>query len=125
MPKKICLHVPAASEPGQAALGDVVYWAAKPFSKMSLPGRPPAAWFQAQLETSIGSLEPPPVKVVPVEAPCEANSKVPVFAKLVVEQSVPRTEWQTLSRSSGTAMPAGLGVAWPSSCNTRGARADA
>src|SRR6266849_6203097 len=50
IPKKICLHVVAATEPGQLALGDVVYSAAKPFSKMSLPGRPPVAWFQAELE---------------------------------------------------------------------------
>src|SRR6266568_97734 len=125
MPKKICLHVPAATEPGQLPLGDVVYSAANPFSKMSLPGRPPVAWFQAQLETSMGSLEPPPVKVVPVEAPCEANSSVFVFALLVVEQSMVRTEWQTLSQSSGSPVPEWLVVALPSSSKTEVSRANA
>src|SRR6266568_398237 len=89
---------------------------------MSLPGRPPAAWFHAHPDTSRGSLEPPPVKVVPVDAPCEANSTVFVFALLPVEQSAPRTEWQTLSQSSGTPVPPWSVTALPSSSNTAATR---
>src|SRR5258708_39266621 len=125
MPKKICLQGCEAEEPGQLAPAGVVYSAAKPFKRMSLPGRPPAAWFHAQPETSRGSLEPPPVKVVPVEAPCEANSTMDVLALLVVEQSVPRTLWQTRSQSSGTPVPERSVTALPSSSHTDVPRARA
>src|SRR5215472_3616554 len=105
MPKKICLQGCEADDPGQLALAVEEYSAAKPLSKMSLPGKPPVPWFQAQLETSLGSLEPPPVKVVPVVGPCEANSTTDVFALVVVEQPVPSTLWQTRSQSSGRPVP--------------------
>src|SRR5216684_3869241 len=107
IPKTITLQVPVAGfvplgQVPEGAVAGRLYRAAKPFKRMSLPGRPPLAWFQAQLEMSMGSLEPPPVNVVPVLAPCEAHSTAaaPVVLE-VVEQSVPRTWWQTRSQSSG------------------------
>src|SRR5260221_13597672 len=101
IPKNSTLHVELLD--GQVAgLEGKLYRAANPLSRMSLPGKPPDAWFQAQLETSMGSLEPPPVNVVPVEAPCDANSIAEApFVLVVVEQSVPRTWWHTRSQSSG------------------------
>src|SRR5215469_8191023 len=125
MPKKSCLQGWEADDPGQLALAAETYWALKPFSRMSLPGRPPVPWFQAQLEMSMGSLEPPLVKVVPVVAPCEANSTVDVLALLVVEQSVPSTLWQTRSQSSGRPVPVLFVTALPSSSNTDVSRASA
>src|SRR6266571_2751205 len=95
--------------------GQVSYRAAKAFRRTSLPGKPPLAWFQAQLELSMGSVEPPPVKVVQVAAPWLANSMVEMLALLVVEQSVPSTEWQTRSQSSGTPEVELLVTALPSS----------
>src|SRR3989442_11859911 len=53
MPKKMTLQVEVLD--GHVVLFVArVYRAAKPFRRMSFPGKPPLAWFQAQLETSIG-----------------------------------------------------------------------
>ena len=75
---------------------------------MSLPGSPPLPWFHAQLETSIGSFDPPPVKVVPLFAGCDANSTA--VAPLVVPL-------KTRSQSSGAPVPEWLVMALPSSSN--------
>src|SRR5258706_3714640 len=106
IPKKTTLQL-VPPPPGQVvALAGRVYRAAKPFSKMSLPGRPPEPWFQAQLETSIGSLEPPPVNLGSLLADWVANSiAVAPFVLLVVEQSVVSTWWHTRSQSSGAVVP--------------------
>src|SRR5260370_19693010 len=123
MQKKTTLQAPVAGPVplGQVPPGKVggkLYRAAKPFSKMSLPGRPPVPWFQAQLETSMGSLEPPPVNVVPVLGPWEAHDTAlaPVVLN-AVEQSLPTTWWQTRSQSSGAPAVAWSVIALPSSSN--------
>src|SRR5713226_6540212 len=51
-------------DPGQVVESPgELYRAANPFRRMSLPGRPPLAWFQAQPSMGRGSFEPPPVNV--------------------------------------------------------------
>src|SRR5258708_8710414 len=115
MPKKTTLQVGPPPAGHVVALAGRLYRAAKPFRRTSLPGRPPAPWFQAQLLMSIGSLEPPPVKVVPPLADWEANSSaVAPFVLLVVEQSEPTTCWQTRSQPSGGPVPACTRTALPS-----------
>src|SRR5260370_38786484 len=106
MQKKTTLQAPVAGPVplGQVPPGKVggkLYRAAKPFRRMSLPGRPPEAWFQAQLETSMGSFEPPPVKVKPVLGPWAAQDTALSQVVLnAVEQSLPTTWWQSRSQSS-------------------------
>src|SRR5258708_8162629 len=106
MPKKTTLQVGPPPAGQVVALAGRLYRAAKPFRRMSLPGRPPEPWFQAQLLMSIGSLEPPPVKVVPLLADWEANSiAVAPFVFLVLEQSLPTTSRQTRSPPSEPPAP--------------------
>src|SRR2546428_3376140 len=65
MPKNTTLQIEVVD--GQVLVfASRLYLAAKPFRRASLPGRPPIPVVQPQLEMSIGSLEPPPVKAVPL-----------------------------------------------------------
>ncbi len=92
MPKKTSLHGVEAVDPGQLTSAGVLYRAAKPLRRMSLPGRPPDPWFQAQLEMSMGSLEPPPVKVVPLLAGWKAQARAVlpgIVTPVVVPQGTP------------------------------------
>src|SRR5436190_11444416 len=67
------------------------YRAAKPWTRLSLSGRPPAS-FQAQLEMSIGSFEPPPVKIELFGfASVVKLTAVAPFVLFDVEQSLPVT----------------------------------
>src|SRR5260370_17178235 len=70
----------------------------------------------------MGSLEPPPVKVVPVLAPCEAHSSAlaPLVLPAAVQTGTAKvavTSRQTRSQSSGAPVPAWLMIALPSSSN--------
>src|SRR5437879_6566086 len=49
---------------GQEALGVSEYRAAKLSWRLSLSGKPPVWSFHCQLDRSIGSFDPPPVKIV-------------------------------------------------------------
>src|SRR2546422_87533 len=109
MPKYMTLQV-AAPPDGHVLDGVRLYRAAKPFSRMSLPGRPPVPCCQSQPDVSRGSLEEPPVKVVPVLAPwaTHSNGIVEGWVPVVVEHwTVPVGVWlrltcsQTRSQSSG------------------------
>src|SRR5262245_12382064 len=57
--------------PGQAALDGIEYRAAKPWSRLSLSGSPPVSVFQAHWLMSIGSFDPPPVKIVQLVPPAQ------------------------------------------------------
>src|SRR5438445_6806886 len=125
MPKKITLQVELLDGQVVGFAGNV-YRAAMPCRMMSLPGRPPEAWFQAQLLMSDGSFEPPPVKVKPVVAPWATHSTAVVpLVPFVVEQLTPVgglasmlfTCWQTRSQSSGGPVPEWFVTALPSSSN--------
>ncbi len=79
-----------------------------------MSGNPPAPSFQAHWSMSIGSFDPPPVKIV--EFGFASAVQATAFAPVVledVEQSLPVTWWQTLSQSSDVEE-----VAIPSSSNT-------
>src|SRR5215475_10799158 len=68
------------------------YRAAKLSCRLSLSGRPPDWSFHAQLERSIGSFDPPPVKIVAFCAPSLVNDHaVAPVVSLLVEQSLPST----------------------------------
>src|SRR6266566_2805511 len=89
---------------GQFALGASEYRAEKPCSRLSLSGNPPASSFQAHWLMSIGSLDPPPVKMLLFEfgSAVQDTAVAPVVTAVVPHPATPPpvTWLQTLSQSS-------------------------
>src|SRR2546426_2915942 len=80
------------------------YRTAKPCSRLSLSGNPPASSFQAHWLMSIGSLDPPPVKMLAFElgSAVQDTAVAPLVTAVVPQPARPPlvTSLQTLSQSS-------------------------
>src|SRR5213078_169611 len=92
---------------GQFVLGGAEYRAAKPCSRLSLSGNPPAPSFQAHWLMSIGSLDPPPVKILlfGFGAAVQDTAVAPLVTAAVPQPATPPpvTWLHTLSQSSSAA----------------------
>src|SRR5256885_11727205 len=92
---------------GQFVLGGAEYRAAKPCSRLSLSGSPPAPSFQAHWLMSIGSFDPPPVKMLLFGfGSADQDTAVAPLVTAAVPQPArpPPVTWlQTLSQSSSAA----------------------
>src|SRR5438477_6200713 len=92
---------------GQFVLGGAEYRAAKPCSRLSLSGSPPAPSFQAHWLMSIGSLDPPPVKMLlfGFGSAVQDTAVAPLVTAVVPQPArPPPVTWlQTLSQSSSAA----------------------
>ena len=71
-----------------------------------MSGSPPLASFQPQAESSLGSLEPPPVKMlalfaVPSALTSLSNDRALAWSFVARGHNVGETVWQTRSQSSG------------------------